>query len=114
MGSLIMIEEPEISLHPKAQIDVLEMFDEAIKEDKQIISTTHSLFLMQAIGYGVQKGWLTSDQVGVYHIEKKKETGIVAKQLKIKENGPIEGWIPSFSRVERKLVREWLKTLPAA
>ncbi|MFQ5875511.1 MAG: AAA family ATPase, partial [Dehalococcoidia bacterium] len=34
-GSLIMIEEPEISLHPKAQIDVPEMFAEAIKEDKQ-------------------------------------------------------------------------------
>ena len=55
-GSLLMIEEPEISLHPQAQVDVLEMFAEAIKQDnKQIIATTHSHILLQALGYVVHK-----------------------------------------------------------
>lgn len=59
-GSLLMIEEPEISLHPQAQVDVLEMFGEAIREGKkQIIATTHSISMLQALGYAVLKGWLT-------------------------------------------------------
>ena len=112
--SVIGVEEPEISLHPKAQIELLAMFAEAIKDDKQIIATTHSLFMMQALGYAVHKGWLDHNQIGVYHIEKKKAVGTVAKRLKVKKTGYIEGWIPSFNKVERDLLREWAKTLPRA
>ncbi|MCH8184910.1 MAG: AAA family ATPase [Chloroflexi bacterium] len=110
--SLLMIEEPEISLHPKAQIDVLEMFAEAIKGDKQIIATTHSLFMMQGIGYAVHKGWLKPDQVAVYHVEKKKGTGTTSKRLPLSEKGYIKGWVPSFAKVEGQLLREWTKNLP--
>ena len=112
--SIIMIEEPEISLHPQAQIDAMEMFAEAIKEDKQIIATTHGLFMIQAIGYAIQKGWLEPGQIAVYHVEKKKDTGTIAKRLPLNKRGYIKGWIPSFTRVERKLLNEWVKGLPEA
>lgn len=110
--SIIMIEEPEISLHPKAQIDLLEMFAEAIKQDKQIIATTHSLFMMQGIGYAVHKGWLEPDQVAVYHVEKKKGIGTTSKRLPLSDKGYIKGWVPSFAKVEGQLLREWTKNLP--
>ena len=111
-GSLLMIEEPEISLHPQAQIDVLEMFSEAInKEAKQIIATTHSHILLQALGYAVHKGWLKPDDIAVYHIEKKKK-GTTAKQLPLGREGYIRGWVPSYSKVEKQLLQEWAKTLP--
>ena len=110
-GSLLMIEEPEISLHPKAQIDVLEMFGEAIKQDKQIMATTHSHFLLQAIGYAIRKGWFGSDDVAVYHVEKGKH-GTQVERLPLGDNGYIEGWIPSFTNIERELLLEWADTLP--
>jgi predicted ATPase len=47
-GSIIMIEEPEISLHPEAQVKLGELFAEAVQENKQIIATTHSHFLLLA------------------------------------------------------------------
>jgi len=111
-GSLLMIEEPEISLHPQAQIDVLEMFAEAIKEEnKQIIATTHSTFLLQALGYAVQKEWLSPEEIAVYHIEK-GETGTHASLLPLDEKGYIKDWVPSFTEVERHLLLEWAETLP--
>lgn len=111
-GSLLMIEEPEISLHPQAQIDVLEMFAEAINQDnKQIIATTHSLMLLQALGYAVHKGWLERDDIAVYHIEKGK-MGTRAKLLPLNKQGYIKGWVPSYTKVEKQLLREWAKTLP--
>ena len=66
------------------------------------------------IGYAIQKGWLEPDQVAVYHIEKKKTTGTVAKRLPLNKRGYIKGWIPSFARVESKLLNEWVKDLPEA
>ncbi len=111
-GSVLAIEEPEISLHPRAQIDVLEMFAEAVNEDKQIIATTHSHFMMQAIGYAIHKKWLGADQIAIHHVAKKEGTGTVAEPLALGENGYIEGWIPSFTEVERRLLLEWAETLP--
>ena len=110
-GSLLMIEEPEISLHPKAQIDVLEMFAEAIGEKKQIIATSHSVILLQALGYAVLKGWLTPEQMAVYHVEK-GEKGTTATLLPLDEHGYVKDWIPSFTEVERQLIREWAKSVP--
>ena len=113
-GSLLMIEEPEISLHPKAQIDVLEMFAEAIKkDDKQILATTHSHIMLQALGYVVSKGWLSRDDIAVYHVEKGK-TGTKAKQLPLGKGGYLKNWVPSYSKVERQLLGQWAKTLPRA
>ena len=109
---MLLIEEPEISLHPRAQIDVLELFAEVIKEqNKQIIATTHSLIMLQALGYAVHKGWLDRDDIAVYHVEKGK-TGTKAKLLPLGKQGYIKGWVPSYSKVERQLLREWAKTLP--
>lgn len=111
-GSLLMIEGPEISLHPQAQIDVLEMFSEAISQDsKQIIATTHSHIMLQALGYAVHKGWLERDDIGVYHVEKGK-SGTKAKLLPLGKQGYIKGWVHSYSKVEKQLLREWAKTLP--
>jgi energy-coupling factor transporter ATP-binding protein EcfA2 len=111
-GSLLLIEEPEISLHPKAQIDVLEMFAEAIRERKhQIIATTHSVFILQALGYAVLKGWLKPEEMAVWHVEKGKE-GTTATLLPLSEKGYLQEWVPSFNEVEKDLIREWSKSLP--
>ena len=107
-----MVEEPEISLHPQAQIDVLEMFAQAIRKDqKQILATTHSLILMQALGYAVHKGWIEARDIIVYHLENGKH-GTRAKKLPLDNQGYVKQWVPSYSKVERQLLREWAKTLP--
>ena len=42
-GATVMIEEPEIHLHPRAQAELAEVLTEvALEEDKQVIMTTHS------------------------------------------------------------------------
>ena len=45
-GATVLIEEPEIHLHPKAQADLAEVLaDTAKAEEKQIIMTTHSEYV---------------------------------------------------------------------
>ena len=112
--SITIIEEPEISLHPESQLHLIDLFAEIIKDDKQILVTTHSPILVMALNRGVQGGQLKPGDVAVYHVEKKEKTGTTAKSLPIDSKGYIEGWIPSFAKVERELLREWVAALPEA
>ncbi|MFZ3059867.1 MAG: AAA family ATPase [Candidatus Methanoperedens sp.] len=110
-GSIIMIEEPEISLHPDSQAHLAELFAEAIREDKQIIITTHSEFLPLTLSIPIQKGLLKIDDIAVYHVEKKQK-GTIIKRLELTSKGYVKNWIPSFAELEERLLRDWIKTVP--
>lgn len=112
-GSVFLIEEPEISLHPEAQVKLVEMFAEAIKEDKQIILTTHSSLLVMALNRPIGKEDLSSDQVAIYDVIKGADGTQVAR-LELTDEGYIKGWIPSFKKVEQELMGEWVDSLPPA
>jgi predicted ATPase len=55
--SIVMIEEPEISRHPNAQILLAELFAEAVHEGKQIIITAHSEFLPLTLAFQYKKDY---------------------------------------------------------
>lgn len=110
-GTIIMIEEPEISLHPDSQAHLVELFAEAIREDKQIIITTHSEFIPLTLSIPIQKGLLKIDDIAVYHVEK-GEKGTAIKRLELTSKGYVKGWIPSFAELEERLLKEWLETVP--
>ena len=110
-GDIIMIEEPEISLHPGSQVLLTELFAEAIAEGKQIIITTHSEFLPLALRRPIKKDLLTLDDIALCHI-KKEEEGTIAEKLDLTEDGYVRGWIPSFAEIEEDLLGEWIETVP--
>ena len=103
-GDIVMIEEPEISLHPEAQVKLVELFADAIAWGKQIIFTTHSHYLLLAITRAVQRGLLTSDQLAIYEIKHEDERGSVATELPVSESGVIDGWVSSFASVDLELL----------
>lgn len=111
-GSIVMVEEPETSLHPAAQAKLPYLFSEAINEGKQVILTTHSVFLPMAMGRAIKKG-LKPEEIGVYEMEKDKN-GTKPKPLRVTKDGYIKGWIPSFYSEEVKLIQEWTSTLSEA
>lgn len=104
-GDTITIEEPEISLHPESQIKLFELFAEAVKEGKQIICTTHSPFIIIALSKVIKNRKLSSKEVAIFHA-KKTPKGTKFSNLPVDEKGFIKGWIPSFAKVEDKLLDE--------
>jgi predicted ATPase len=110
-GSVIMIEEPEISLHIEAQLEVPKMFSDAIKEGKQVIVTTHSEHLILALKPLIVNGELKPEDVAIWHFEKTKE-GTKAERLNLTDKGIVEGWIPSYVKAEKEIIKEWFDTLP--
>ena len=110
-GDIIMIEEPEISLHPNSQANLPELFAEAIHEEKQVVITTHSLVLPLALSRPIEKGLVEPSDIAIWHI-KKESRGTTAEKLELTQKGYIRGWIPSFADIELELMQEWARTLP--
>ena len=96
-GATVMIEEPEIHLHPKAQAELAEVLVEvALEEGKQVIMTTHSEHITGRLLTLVAEGKLTPDDLAVYAFEKDEEGVCTAKDLRINPEGTIEGGINDF------------------
>ena len=112
-GATVMIEEPEIHLHPKAQAELAEVLTEvALEEDKQVIMTTHSEHITGRLLTLVAEGKLTPDDVAIYAFEKDPETGeCSAKSLRIADDGRIEGSIGDFFEVNLEEMNRFAKAL---
>jgi len=110
-GDIIMVEEPEISLHPNSQALLPELFADAVKEGKQVIITTHSETLPLALRRPINKNLIGAKDIAVYHVEK-RNTGTKVRQLRLTKDGYVRGWIPSFAEVELQLLKEWSQTIP--
>ena len=96
-GATVLIEEPEIHLHPKAQADLAEVLAETAKaEDKQIIMTTHSEHLVERLLLLVAEGTLSSDDVAIYSFRKDEKGECFAAEIEVTENGQVEGGLTDF------------------
>lgn len=47
----------------------------------------------------------------VYELAKGRQGTALRKRYDLSDNGELDGWIQSFSAVERRLLRSWSKTL---
>lgn len=110
-GSIILIEEPEISLHPEAQLNLCELFADAVAEGKQVVITTHTSILLLSLSHAISKRLLKASDVAVYEVTKSAR-GTAARPVRLSKEGYIRGWVPSFVRAEQKLLRGWMESLP--
>jgi len=82
-GQIIIIENPEIHLHPKAQAKLGEFLAFVASKGIQIIIETHNDHLINRFRYEVYKGYLDSNQIIIHY----KEKDVPFEQIEIGENG---------------------------
>lgn len=110
-SGILLVEEPEISLHPKAQVAVGEYFTRFASEGVQTIFTTHSHYLLLGISKAVREGVLPADDVVVLDCAR-AAGGTTVNRLPMDHLGRIEGWIPSFAEVDDDLFEHWVRSMP--
>ena len=69
-NSVILIEEPEAGLHPKAQRDLAKMLCDAVAHGLQLVMTTHSETLLRALAEATESDCLRRDDLAVYSLTK--------------------------------------------
>lgn len=107
--STIILEEPEIHLHPKAQSLLAELFLEVSKKRHvQFIVETHSEHLFRRMQTLVAQKKATPEQCALYFVDRKKSDAIL-KPLEMDNYGRLSNWPNNFFGDATGEVREQAK-----
>lgn len=110
-GSITIVEQPEIHLHPKMQADLGDLMIDIVKSDnKKLIIETHSEYILRRIRRRISEGKLNKDDVAIclFH-PKTKEKAAWVELLEIGDKGAFK-WPEEFYDGELTLdVTEFLK-----
>lgn len=91
----LLVEQPEIHLHPSAQADLADLFIGNIKENRQFIIETHSEHFVLRLRRRIAEGKIKPEKIGIFFVEKKGGLTRIQK-LNLKPNGHFEEWPTGF------------------
>ena len=113
-GATVLIEEPEIHLHPKAQADLASVLIEEAKSDgKQIVMTTHSEHVAGRMLTMVAEGRLSSAELAIYSFEKDKTGACSASEIEVTDRGQVNRGLKSFFETDLDEMRRYVEALRA-
>lgn len=100
--STVIIEQPELHLHPKVQNELADLFIEAIHSREngidrsvQFIIESHSEHFLQRLQRRVAEGELKPADIAIYFCEAGRQ-GSSLRELKVNLLGEIENWPTAF------------------
>lgn len=99
---IVVIEQPELHLHPRFQAVFARMLATAIKfnkdkgNDVRFIIETHSETILNVLGEEVEKGSVDNDDIGVYLFEQDKYGISTVRTSSYTKEGYLESWPKNF------------------
>lgn len=94
-NAIIIIEQPEIHLHPRLQAEMGDLLIDIAKTGKRLIIETHSEHLLLRIQRKIAEGSIPKEDVAVYYFEL-KEDGAEITELQLDEFGRFTNWPAGF------------------
>ena len=95
-GSTLILEQPGVHLHPKAQADLADLFLEVIKErNLQILVESHSEHLLTRLQRRVAEKQIGQDDVAL-HFCRNADGVSTIERLEVGEFGEIKNWPDNF------------------
>lgn len=93
---LLLIEQPELHLHPNIQSKLAELFCITLSEYSTKVIETHSEHLIRKIQVLIARGELDKEKIGVYYFDI-KDSKTKIKEMEIDDNGLFkEDWPDGF------------------
>lgn len=100
-GQLVYVEQPEIHLHPKAQMAMAQILAEAANRGVRVVVETHSSMLLLGIQSLVAEGKLSPDKVKLHWFKRRPEDGVTeVSSADLDKAGAFGDWPEDFSSAE--------------
>jgi hypothetical protein len=110
---LVYIEQPEIHLHPRAQVAMAEILLEAIDRGVQVVVETHSELLLLGIQSLVAEGKLASDKVKLHWFTREDTGATKITSADLDETGAFGDWPEDFGEVSLGMQNRYLSAAEA-
>ena len=111
-GATVLIEEPEVHLHPKAQADLASVLvEEAKAANKQVIMTTHSEHVAGRLLTLVAEKHLSPEEISIYSFEKDDFGVCSAHEIEVTDRGQVRGGLKSFFEADLEEMRRYVDAL---
>jgi hypothetical protein len=101
-GSVVLLEQPELHLHPRAQssladlfIDAIRMWEDESPRDIQLLVESHSEHFLRRLQRRIAEGKLSPDETALYFCSPGPE-GSTIEKLQVDKYGRIANWPENF------------------
>jgi predicted ATPase len=98
VDSVLLIEQPELHLHPSVQSRLGDFFLSMALLGKQCVIETHSEYLINRLRFRIARapqGHPTEGLTKIYFVEKKGDSSVV-REVNVNEYGSIQSWPEGF------------------
>ena len=114
-GQLVYLEQPEIHLHPRAQVALASVLAKAARRGVQVVAETHSALLLLAIQSLAAEGKeLTPAEVKLHWFTRDSSDGAtVVTSADMDGKGSFGDWPEDFGKVEMDLESRYLDAVDA-
>lgn len=108
-GQMVYIEQPEMHLHPKAQVALASVLADAAKRGVRVVVETHSSLLLQGVMTLISEGVLSNEIVKLHWFERNQEGNTIVTSKDFHENGTHDGdWPVDFADIRLEEQRRYL------
>ncbi len=113
-GQLVYIEQPEIHLHPRAQVAMARLLVNAATRGVRVVAETHSSLILLAIQTLVAEGEIAPDLVGLNWFVRNQATGNTRiETAELDGAGRFGDWPEDFDEVALKTESRYLSAAEA-
>lgn len=108
-GQLVYLEQPEIHLHPRAQVAMAQVIANAAQRGVRVVVETHSSLLLRGVQTLVAKGQLSPELVKLHWFTRNPKNGATEiRSADLDENGAFGDWPEDFDDVALDTERDYL------
>ena len=107
-GSLVYIEQPELHLHPRAQVALARVLADAAKRGVRVVAETHSSLLLLGIQTLVAEGKLSPDLVKLHWFTRREDGVTEVNSVDLDKAGAYGDWPVDFDHVDLTIQSRYL------
>jgi hypothetical protein len=113
-GQLVHIEQPELHLHPNAQVQMAKLLVQAALRGARVVVETHSSVLVKAVQLAVAGGQIDPKDVALHWFSRDNDGATHVRHGDLDRSGAYGDWPVDFAEVEMNIEAAFIEASFAA